>query len=490
MKKKLFFLCIFIVLFSLPFANPITTQADSLTVDDLPEVRTLSVSSVHAPNSYNLIRDALLVGEPSVQFDQSEISFTEVGELIRKVMHENPEIMYYDGGTIWSNGKIDFDYAVSPSVVQAHQAQLQAEVDKVLSAVIKTGFTDFDKVKAIHDYLALNTAYDYDNFNNDAVPAASYTAYGSLIKGIAVCDGYTKAAQIMLNRLGIENYYVDGYGNGVPHSWNLVKLDGHYYFMDITWDDPVPDRTGRVRYAYFLTTSEQLRKDHQWVEANWPTAISTKYNYFNEFNKMIEVDGYYYFSSNVDNDKLYKIAKDGSDKQQINNIRAPYFAISGDWIYFSNYSNGGYLYKIKKDGSQLQQLNSVHSTDLSISGNVLHFTNNETNHPMTLTIETTKENSLEPIGDIVSSNKKWTVTFNKEIDVFTINPQNITVQSETGETIPVLLGIDPNNWTKLIVYPPNGGYEQNTNYILTIQNMKSTTGQALKTTTKQLFYVK
>lgn len=64
----------------------------------------------------------------------------------------------------------------------------------------------------------------------------------------------------------------------------LLSWTGDFFFMDITWEDPMPDKLGYARYAYFLITSDQLGKDHVWNKANWPGATSTKYNYFNEFD--------------------------------------------------------------------------------------------------------------------------------------------------------------------------------------------------------------
>lgn len=333
-----------------------------------------------------MIRDALLANKQHGAFNPTEIKPSEVSLLIDKVRNENPEVLYYQSAKMWKNGNLEFVYRLPNETINKNRKALTQEVDNVLKKIIKPKSTDFDKVKAIHDYLVLNTAYDYRNFNNKTVPADSFTAYGALINGIAVCDGYTKAAQIMLDRLGIENKYVVGKVNGTLHSWNQVKLDGHYYFMDITWDDPAPNKPGKVGYRYFLVTSEQLRKDHTWDEKKWPAATSKKYRYIHDFRSLNEVDNLYYYSNLSDEDKLYRISTDGKNKKRISNLRAPYLAVSGEWIYFSNYSSGGHLYKMKKNGTNLKKLNSIHSTDLTINGNKLHFINKKTKKPMQLAI--------------------------------------------------------------------------------------------------------
>ena len=57
-----------------------------------------------------------------------------------------------------------------------------------------------------------------------------------------VCQGYALLALKMLRELGIETLYVVGEVNTGPHAWNLVKVDGEWYHLDTTWNDPVPDR--------------------------------------------------------------------------------------------------------------------------------------------------------------------------------------------------------------------------------------------------------
>lgn len=463
---------------SLLFSSPIATEASAVGYS---QVKT-------APNSYLQIKKSLLAGDAIGRFDTTELHYKEVGDFIHQVVRETPEIMYYSAARISSNGKIEFTYSAPVSTIKANQTAVQTKVNEVLSTIIKPNFTEFDKVKAVHDYLALTTQYDELNYTNGTVPADSYTAYGALVETVAVCDGYAKAAQLLLNQLGIENDYVDGSANGILHAWNLVKIDGKYYFMDITWDDPTPNKIGYVGYSYFLVTSDQLSLDHSWIKENWPTATSTKYSFFADFGKTIQVDEDYYYSNSSDANKLYKIALDGTQKREINDVRAPYFAISGDWIYFSNYGNGGYLSKMKTDGTFLQQLNSIHSVDISISGSKLHFIDNKTKKEMTLPLAI--EEPVVPIGDTVLPTKKWTVTFNKEIDSASISNQNFVVKSNLGTLMKTSVTSNPLNKKQVFVNAPSTGYERNTNYTLTIKDVKSTSKHPLNQIKTHSFFVK
>ena len=153
-------------------------------------------------------------------------------------------------------------------------------VSKIVDSVIDEKDNDYEKIRALHDYIVLNTRYDVENIPERTHPIEAYSAYGALINGVAVCDGYTRAFRYLLNEVGIENHYVSGVaGSGGGHAWNIVKLDGEWYHVDTTWNDPIPDRPRRVRYKYFLVSDETLRTydpGRTWDE-DIPEATSEKY---------------------------------------------------------------------------------------------------------------------------------------------------------------------------------------------------------------------
>lgn len=123
-----------------------------------------------------------------------------------------------------------------------------------LSCVDKD-MNDFEKAYKIHDYLILNTAYDEKNYDRNTIPSVDYTAEGILVNHTGVCEGYAKAYQALMVMLGIPTITV----TGDNHMWNMVKLGGNWYHVDVTWDDPVPDEEGRTDYEYFLVSDEVIR---------------------------------------------------------------------------------------------------------------------------------------------------------------------------------------------------------------------------------------
>ncbi len=154
------------------------------------------------------------------------------------------------------------------------------KVKEVLAKVIKPEMTSYEKEVAIHNYIVLNTVYDYDGYTSGKIADASYTTAGVLLNGKAVCEGYANTFKLFMDVLGIECHIITGEVEGIGHAWNAIKLDGEWYYVDTTWDDPVPDVKDVVRYTYFNVTDEVLKRDHKWADVYGIKATSLKYNYF------------------------------------------------------------------------------------------------------------------------------------------------------------------------------------------------------------------
>ncbi|WP_081413176.1 transglutaminase domain-containing protein [Aneurinibacillus terranovensis] len=157
------------------------------------------------------------------------------------------------------------EFAYEYRTTKEQEEEVDERVNQILNRIIKKGMNDDEKEKAIHDYIVANTRYD-TNYNN-------YTAYEALTQGKAVCQGYALLAYKMLDKAGIQNQIVEGTAGDQPHTWNLVNLDGKWYNLDCTWDDPVPDEPGRVMYNYYNLTDRQIGKDHFWLQSH-PPAIT------------------------------------------------------------------------------------------------------------------------------------------------------------------------------------------------------------------------
>lgn len=173
-------------------------------------------------------------------------------------------IVYTDEQLIYAVGP-GVDPVVSDSAPQIKEYYSKAK--SIISKIIKPGMTDLQKEKAVHDYIVNNTRYDEINYDKGTIPDESYSPYGVLIKGTAVCEGYAKATALLLNMAGVKSIVVLGW----DHAWNIVKINGRYYHLDTTWDDPVTSSgENLLRYDYFNLSDSQISKDHFWDKEKYP----------------------------------------------------------------------------------------------------------------------------------------------------------------------------------------------------------------------------
>ncbi|MDR7000097.1 DUF5050 domain-containing protein [Neobacillus niacini] len=302
------------------------------------------------------------------------------------IENKEPAIFYLDFHKIkfWSNGVLELGYKYPKSTILAMQKKMNNNAKSVIQKVIKKGMTDYQKVMVLHDYMADYITYDKENYQRNTIPEYSFTAYGALVKKIAVCDGYAQAMNYLLKMAGIESHRVVGRGyqdgSSEAHAWNLVKVSGTYYYMDLTWDDH--DISGRAdtSYKYFLVTQQELSLDHGWDITGLPKAVSTKYKNLHAIDHdVFKTKEGLYFSNDQDNNRLYFVKLDGTGKKRLTNDRAISPVVSGRWIYFSNYSMGGYLYKVKTNGSQLTKLNEKHTIPLAMKDGRLIVKDGNTN---------------------------------------------------------------------------------------------------------------
>lgn len=135
--------------------------------------------------------------------------------------------------------------------------QIDSDIDKIIAEQTNEQMSDRDKIQALHDYIINNTKYDSKKANDEDSPYDSARIQGVLYDHYAICSGYTDIMAIMLDKMGIPNFKV----SSSNHVWNAVYLDGKWYHLDLTWDDPVTT-TGKdlLEHNYFLISTEELHK--------------------------------------------------------------------------------------------------------------------------------------------------------------------------------------------------------------------------------------
>lgn len=180
---------------------------------------------------------------------------------------------YYSNSTTVT--KIVPKYLLSGTALETARAAFDSKAETLLSGITDS-MSEYEKALYLHDALAGIVTYQSGTY--------AHTAYGALVEGTAVCDGYSEALQYLLQQAGIQSFIAIGDSNVpssgtlVGHAWNYVRIDGAYYHTDLTWDDQ--DET--IYHAYFNQTDAVILEDHLIDTTAYalPTCNSTAAQYF------------------------------------------------------------------------------------------------------------------------------------------------------------------------------------------------------------------
>lgn len=161
---------------------------------------------------------------------------------------------------------LDDEYTLEQ--VKEMKNQTLTKAKEVIRQLDLANKNDYEKVFAVNQYLCDNCVYpDAEPYTN-----ISHTPYGALIEKSAVCEGYARAAQLILSLCGMDSFYVVGETSGGGHAWNLVKVDGAYYQLDCTWND-----ADYQPNLYFLVTDSYMSLSRTWDRQRYPATATTPY---------------------------------------------------------------------------------------------------------------------------------------------------------------------------------------------------------------------
>lgn len=227
----------------------------------------------------------------------------DIDRIFQCVLDDHPELFYVEGYsyTKYTKGErttaVDFSgtYSVDRETAEEKRAAIETAVEEILSGI--DGNADqYARVKYVYETIIRNTDYRLDAPDNQNI-------YSVFVNHLSVCQGYAKATQYLLNRLGIECTLVlgtvDTGDRREGHAWNLVKVDGSYYYVDTTWGDasyrtedggensfPMPE----INYDYLNVTTEELLRTHS-PEGSIPMPLctATDANYYSREGALFSV---------------------------------------------------------------------------------------------------------------------------------------------------------------------------------------------------------
>ena len=197
----------------------------------------------------------------SVLLEGISLSERELRLALSAMRSDNPQIFWitnrfgYDSDT--RRGTVVELYSYYSAKECGQRIQKLAQAVRKMCSVLNGNQPVFSRELALHDALLASVTYDGEAAGSAENPEP-FTAYGALVEGKAVCQGYALAMKLLLCYAGIESTVISGASQGVAHAWNAVLLDEEWYYLDATWNDAEQ----RIRYDYFNITSEVLQIDH------------------------------------------------------------------------------------------------------------------------------------------------------------------------------------------------------------------------------------
>ena len=249
MKKAVAVLCVMMLVGCGDFTKPSPAETETAISDD--EIYSSIVESLEnmsMVSEYPCIVDA----------DRTE-------RIISIINEKRPELFWIKGFTITSYTKktkieIDIMDGCKAEKLEKMYHDIVESADELISS-IPSHLDTYGTVVFVHDYIVSNCEYYMEGADSGEFGLWS-SAYGCLVDGRAVCQGYAEAFQYIMNRLDIECGICKGDTKRGRHAWNYVNIDGKYYWIDLTWDDPVSEygEIGEINHTYCLIDDNRIMR--------------------------------------------------------------------------------------------------------------------------------------------------------------------------------------------------------------------------------------
>ena len=202
------------------------------------------------------------------------------------LLYDRPELFWCAGSsqmTVYEEYTLFYpEYTCMYEEREQRQSEIDAAVSDCMTGV-DSAAGEYEKIRYVYEYLVNTVDYDENAPDNQNI-------YSALVGKSSVCAGYSRAAQYLLNNMGIECIYVVGTAQGQEaHAWNIVNCGGKYYQMDVTFGDPVflSSESGEnlpgniIYYDYLCCTDEEIMADHMPTdEIVYPVCESDDLNYY------------------------------------------------------------------------------------------------------------------------------------------------------------------------------------------------------------------
>lgn len=293
----------------------VLTRTDEKLREEQEECYAFGKLSEEEQEVYLEILEALVDFRENVRLSSCDKEL--ISRVFQCVLNDHPEIFYVEGysyteytlGSILKKITFTGSYRFSPEEVEEKQKQIDDYVNQCLAGMPEDA-DEYEKVKYVYEYLIHHTDYD-------AAAEDSQNICSVFLERKSVCQGYAKATQYLLNRAGVFATLVLGrVVGGEGHAWNLVRIDGAYYYVDTTWGDASYQAVGggdypvekipTINYDYLCVTTEQMELTHtQENVVELPECTSMDANFYVR-------EGVYF--TDFDEEKIEKIFSDSYER--------------------------------------------------------------------------------------------------------------------------------------------------------------------------------
>ena len=227
------------------------------------------------------------------------LSDYQITQAVEAYKNDHPETFWLKGSSLFvpygDTTSVKLDYTVQNDKLIAAKKKFNIAVASVLKN-LPSG-NDFEREEYINNYIIDNCRYDDAAAENNDVQGNENDAYGALVDGKAVCEGYARAFQLLCNKANIDCVLLSGIADSDNHAWNGVKIGGDWYQIDVTWDDV--DDFIYDSHEYFNLTDSLMYEEHtlspkyseidaesflnleSWCNFYVPKCTAEKYNYHN-----------------------------------------------------------------------------------------------------------------------------------------------------------------------------------------------------------------
>ncbi len=308
----------------------------------------------------DLLANEIYEMKTSVNVSAMKVPVTiDANKLLTVIDRTHPELFFLDGfgANMYSTNGRDFyiycifpSYRNTPEEVAVMRQEFYSRARYFLRKV-DNNMSDFDKALILHDELALYGSY-----------LITGETYDFMVNAKGKCYGYSEVYSFLLAQVGVKTEIVESGGpNGMGHQWNKVCIDGVYYNVDLTWDDPLPDKPGIVRHTLFLLSDAAIQglqtdERHYGYTSSFTGGDTRFDNYdFHHFNtKLFPTPNGYYVMDNINSSShkkefvIYNLATDSS--RQIRDYKTSYWrgGLEGGYVWSDGYTalveEDGYLY--------------------------------------------------------------------------------------------------------------------------------------------------